>query len=680
MDLTLTVTEAPEDVNMINHTKAFSAEGGSLGRADKNTWVLPDNDRVVSSTHATISFKNDQYLVTDTSTNGTFHNDSEQPIGSNNITALTSGDTLRIGNYRIKVSIKSDQKPLGKGLQSADFLDGGDKTTFSAAVQSEQESLAQVKQLDGFLDQPSATNQPNTNDHSRLLNNDSLQSWNNTGSQSVGLSSLNQPSSLIHGDGNQVSQDPLELLNTSSGTSSTGAAKNTLDPMAQWESAGPQSTNNTGWQDSDDDWWMESSQADNASALAHVIPNETVSSPPPEEPNPVTPTSGAPYSSDHLTRKDTALHQAAPQPIAQPIARPEVSPRESIADEHYNSPHSQNGSGSVSSPNQQATGQPILPPRAENPQHLANNQPPVNNATQSSAGTYTTPPPAEAVAEQPILSGQPKNLMAQHQTEASPQGFHSAPQLHNSAAVGQQPMTQQSAPTQQHLGEQATHLPHAVSQPPVAQQPYGAPQTSYGTQPAVAASSTLAQSLGLGELPEQQLSQLESEASGIVTETINRLIDLLRARSSIKNELRVQRTMIQATDNNPLKFSASASEAMRLMFSPGNHSYLSPNEAVQDSFDDLSDHQVAVLAGMRAAYDTMLKHFDPENLDRRFKNPKGMLSNKKAKNWEDFQEHYANLLRDGESTYEMLFGEEFGSSYEKQLSELKNARSLTKTQ
>ncbi len=653
MDLTLTVTEAPEDVNMINHTKAFNAEGGSLGRADRNTWVLPDNDRVVSSTHATISFKNNQYLVTDTSTNGTFHNDSEQPIGSKNITALSSGDTLRIGNYKIKVSIKSDQKPLGKGLQSADFLDGEDKTTFTAAVQSEQESLAQVKQLDGFLDQPSVTNQSTTNDHLLSNNNDSLQDWNNTSLQNTGLSSLNPTSSLIHGDKNQVSQDPLELLNNSSSNSSTAPSKNTLDPMAQWDNAAPQLAQNSGWQDSDDDWWLESSQADNASALSHVIPNETVSAlSSTEEMNPAPSASAPSHSSDQFSREGASVQQAALQSNAQSY----MSAHDSVAGENYRTPHTPNAAESFSSASRPAVNQSIPTAEAQNPHYSTNSARQANHSTQPANAYSSATTPTEEASFQNQISAQPQQALPQHEPE---QTVHSAPQLHNPAAVGQPPNMQHTAP--------------------IAQQPLEAPQPPYSTQQAGSASSTLAQALGLGDVPEQQLKQLESEASGMITETINRLIDLLRARSSIKNELRVQRTMIQATDNNPLKFSASASEAMRLMFSPGNHSYLSPNEAVQDSFDDLSDHQVAVLAGMRAAYDAMLKHFDPENLDRRFKNPKGVLSNKKAKNWEDFQEHYANLLRDGESTYEMLFGEEFGSSYEKQLSELKNARSLTKT-
>jgi len=186
----------------------------------------------------------------------------------------------------------------------------------------------------------------------------------------------------------------------------------------------------------------------------------------------------------------------------------------------------------------------------------------------------------------------------------------------------------------------------------------------------------LIEELGLQELPAAQQSKALSTSMGVVKETIARLIDLLRARNSIKNELRVQRTMIQSVDNNPLKFSATANDAIRTMFSGQGTAFMGPIEAVQDSFDDLSDHQVAVLAGMRAAYQAMFKHFSPKAMEARFAQSGGLLSSKQAKNWIAYSEYYQSLTRDSERTYDDLFGEEFAIAYEKQLADLKNARAM----
>src|SRR5690554_7152302 len=81
----------------------------------------------------------------------------------------------------------------------------------------------------------------------------------------------------------------------------------------------------------------------------------------------------------------------------------------------------------------------------------------------------------------------------------------------------------------------------------------------------------------------------------MLNETVAKLIDLLRARTTIKNELRVQHTLIQSSHNNPLKFSGNATEAIRLLFGGVASSFMSPVEAIRDGFDDLSDHQLAVL-------------------------------------------------------------------------------------
>jgi type VI secretion system FHA domain protein len=78
-------------------------EGGSIGRAHDNHWVLPDPRRYISSHHARISYRNGAYFVEDTSTNGVFLNDDPEPLGRLGAQPLRSGDQLRIGGYVIAV-------------------------------------------------------------------------------------------------------------------------------------------------------------------------------------------------------------------------------------------------------------------------------------------------------------------------------------------------------------------------------------------------------------------------------------------------------------------------------------------------------------------------------------------------------------------------------------------------
>jgi type VI secretion system FHA domain protein len=88
-------------------TFVFGVSGGSIGRSSENDWVLPDDMRYVSGRHARVVFHQGRYLLQDTSSNGTFVNDDNRPLGSQNPYEMKSGDILRIGEYHVQVHIDS---------------------------------------------------------------------------------------------------------------------------------------------------------------------------------------------------------------------------------------------------------------------------------------------------------------------------------------------------------------------------------------------------------------------------------------------------------------------------------------------------------------------------------------------------------------------------------------------
>jgi type VI secretion system protein len=105
MPLTLKITTPHKDVLGPESTRVFSVHGGSVGRAADNEWVLPDPDRYMSAHHALIDYKSGCYYLTDTSTNGVFVNDSDEPVGKGTPIRLYDGDRLRMGGYQFLVSI-----------------------------------------------------------------------------------------------------------------------------------------------------------------------------------------------------------------------------------------------------------------------------------------------------------------------------------------------------------------------------------------------------------------------------------------------------------------------------------------------------------------------------------------------------------------------------------------------
>src|SRR5262245_27012038 len=78
-------------------TKEFGRDGGTIGRSLESDWVLPDSQRFISSRHASIDYRSGSYYVVDTSTNGVYVNDSDQPVGRGNPQRLFHGDRIRLG-------------------------------------------------------------------------------------------------------------------------------------------------------------------------------------------------------------------------------------------------------------------------------------------------------------------------------------------------------------------------------------------------------------------------------------------------------------------------------------------------------------------------------------------------------------------------------------------------------
>jgi type VI secretion system protein len=86
----------------------FGHNGGTIGRSLESDWVLPDGQRYLSSRHASIDFRSGSYYIVDTSTNGVYVNDAEQPVGRGNPQRLFTGDRIRIGEYEMSVEITDE--------------------------------------------------------------------------------------------------------------------------------------------------------------------------------------------------------------------------------------------------------------------------------------------------------------------------------------------------------------------------------------------------------------------------------------------------------------------------------------------------------------------------------------------------------------------------------------------
>ena len=86
-------------------TKIFGVHGGTIGRATDNEWILPDPERYLSGKHVRVDFRAGAYILVDTSSNGTYINGAQVPLGKYHDYALKDGDYVRVGEYELLVSI-----------------------------------------------------------------------------------------------------------------------------------------------------------------------------------------------------------------------------------------------------------------------------------------------------------------------------------------------------------------------------------------------------------------------------------------------------------------------------------------------------------------------------------------------------------------------------------------------
>lgn len=521
MALQITLVKTPGKVSVSKTTHTFSEKGGTLGRGESNTWVLPDPDKFLSSCHCEILFEANRYFIVDLSTNGTFVNSSPEPLGKGTRVPLTEGDFFELGDYRFSATLVAGQSFAGSspfgGVQSpANVASLDDIFGASASTGS---SFADPFSSSGSLAADFSLS-PDIENTDPLLALDRAR---------------RAPESEMFGNQGLFGQesDPLvgELFSSSSEIDfSPGMDQSMSWPESKQESLIP-------------DDWEEDLFGSGSSPLAPPfgIPDE--------------------------------------RPPVAPVNRDPVSPPP----------------------------QPKIP-RPERPQ-----MPPVAPAVQVAAKL----PPVEP---------------------AFPQALANNPQ-------------------------------------PVAGRPVSGP--------APGADHRLIAAMGLdaSRLTNEQINEISDMAGELMREIVDGMMQVLRSRTSIKNEFRMNVTTIQPSENNPLKFSVGVDEALENMFIKKSNAYKRPVEAFREGFQEIGEHQVAMIAGIRHGFERMMERFNPEILEKNFnKQGKGGVipGMQKAKYWNTYGEYYKGFVDNMESSFQHLFGSDFVHAYEDQLRKLAAARKRNK--
>ena len=145
-------------------------------------------------------------------------------------------------------------------------------------------------------------------------------------------------------------------------------------------------------------------------------------------------------------------------------------------------------------------------------------------------------------------------------------------------------------------------------------------------------------------------------------EMVEGMMSLLRSRAELKSQFRMSVTTIRAAENNPLKFSMSVGEAMQALLKPDRKGFLKPVDAIQNGFDDISNHQLAMTAGIQASVSDLLKKFNPQRFESQV--DRSVFGTKNIKCWNNYSESYEQNATDA---MEDFFGDAFVAAYEQQM-------------
>ena len=174
-------------------------------------------------------------------------------------------------------------------------------------------------------------------------------------------------------------------------------------------------------------------------------------------------------------------------------------------------------------------------------------------------------------------------------------------------------------------------------------------------------------------LSEADMSpQMMQDLGKILRVVVEGVMDVLRARAEIKSQFRLPLTRIQSADNNPLKHSPNVESALHTLLVQKNPGFLAAVPAFEDAFADIRNHQMAMLEGVRVAFESMLESFDPKELEKGFERAaKRGFGSAKSKYWDLYVDRFVQLSGDADDTFRRLFGDVFAEAYEKQLERLK---------
>ena len=193
--------------------------------------------------------------------------------------------------------------------------------------------------------------------------------------------------------------------------------------------------------------------------------------------------------------------------------------------------------------------------------------------------------------------------------------------------------------------------------------------------------SGLAQAF-LGDLDQplsrEELDQVVCRIEQVLHVVFAGLADAIKGRREFQREFEVEATRILDWTPNPIKHAETAAEIASLLLDPRSDSRSQglPEEQakayLQEVFQDLTLHQLGLMAGFRECVRGLLKEFDPVLLTKGEKERStgkglGLLGGKSVRTdaaaWQRFLEKYRQLTEEEVRVFEQILAPHFAKGY-----------------
>ncbi|MGH6811881.1 MAG: type VI secretion system-associated FHA domain protein TagH [Methylocella sp.] len=202
----------------------------------------------------------------------------------------------------------------------------------------------------------------------------------------------------------------------------------------------------------------------------------------------------------------------------------------------------------------------------------------------------------------------------------------------------------------------------------------GSGQARNDSAPIASFSQFLAAFAAASSVPQHTFQQQTAGELGERLGSLIRLLafemkQLLDARSETKRLTRsVHQTMIQAQGNNPLKFSPTAEDALRIMLGPATRGYLDAPRAFTQGFSDLKYHQLRTYSAMQKAMRIIAEDLDPAAIENATANEGGLgalIGSRKARLWDSYVSRWKAKTQRRDDGLVDVFMQYFAECYDK---------------